>query len=129
MGFLRKYSEELYALLRMVAGFLFACHGAQKLFGALGGKVSTEPLFLTAGVIEFGGGLLILMGFFAGVAAFLASGEMAVAYFKFHFPAGFWPILNHGEVVVLYCFFFLYVAARGAGKWSVDGLLGRNPKS
>jgi len=116
-----RYSEILYSLMRFVLGLLFACHGAQKLFGVLGGKVMTgNPLMLTAGIIEFVGGLLIAVGLFTRVAAFLASGEMAVAYFKAHAPRGFWPILNEGELVVVYCFVFLFIATYGAGRYSLD---------
>jgi putative oxidoreductase len=116
-----RYSEILYFLMRFVLGLLFACHGAQKLFGVLGGKVMTgNPLMLTAGIIEFVGGLLIAVGLFTRVAAFLASGEMAVAYFKAHAPRGFWPVLNEGELAVVYCFVFLFIAAYGAGLYSFD---------
>jgi putative oxidoreductase len=125
---LGRHAERLYTLLRIVAGLLFACHGAQKLFGALGGKAMTsDPMMLAAGIIEFGGGLLIALGLFASWAALLASGEMAVAYFKVHAPGGFWPIVNKGELAVVYCFLFLYVAARGSGPYSVDGMMRRKP--
>lgn len=120
MGFLGRWSEQIYAVLRIVVGFLFACHGAQKLFGVLGGQQATEPLMIAAGVIELGGGLLVLLGFFAAFAAFIASGQMAVAYFMAHAPQGLWPIQNGGELAVLYCFVFLYIAAHGAGIWSID---------
>jgi putative oxidoreductase len=120
---LGRFSEFTYPLLRIVAGLLYAQHGAQKLFGVLGGTQQLgNPLMLTAGIIEFGGGLLIAVGLFASIAAFIASGEMAVAYFMVHVPQGFWPILNHGELAALFCFVFLYVASRGAGRWSVDSL-------
>jgi putative oxidoreductase len=120
---LGRFSEFTYPLLRIVAGLLYAQHGAQKLFGVLGGTQQLgNPLMLTAGIIEFGGGLLIAFGLFASIAAFIASGEMAVAYFMVHVPQGFWPILNHGELAALFCFVFLYVASRGAGRWSVDSL-------
>ncbi|MEO8503428.1 MAG: DoxX family protein [Acidobacteriota bacterium] len=122
MDVLRKYQGPIYAALRIVAGFLYACHGAQKLFGVLGGTQVTQPLMMVAGVIEFGGGLLIALGLFVGIASFIASGQMATAYFMAHFPGGFWPIQNHGELPVLYSFLFLYVAARGAGIASLDGL-------
>src|SRR5688572_15356510 len=118
---LGQYSPYLYAVMRIVAGFLFACHGAQKLFGVLGGLGEpgvSAPLFSMmglAGVIEVVGGLLIMVGFLTGYAAFIASGQMAGAYFMAHFPRGFWPIENDGELAVLYCFVFLYVASRGAG--------------
>ena len=123
---MRKPEDFALALTRIVVGFLFACHGAQKLFGAFGGHpMLHNPLLLTAGILEFAGGILIALGFFARPVAFLLSGEMAVAYFKAHFPGGFWPILNHGELAVIYCFVFLYLSMRGAGSVSVDGLRGK----
>ena len=79
-----------------------------------------EPLMLVAGIIEFGGGILILLGLFTRFAAFIAAGEMAVAYFLQHFPRGFFPIKNGGELAVVYCFLWLFVACHGAGKYSVD---------
>jgi len=125
-NFLSKFSGHAYALMRIVAGFMFACHGAQKLFGALGGKVAIhDPLALVAGIVEFGGGSLIALGLLAVPAAFVASGEMAVGYFKAHARGGFWPIVNRGELAVLYCFVFLFIASRGAGIWSLDYLLRR----
>jgi putative oxidoreductase len=107
------FAPQLYALMRMVVGLLFACHGAQKLFGVLGGQ-PFPPLSLMglAGVIEFFGGLLIAGGFAAGLVALLASGEMAAAYFMGHFPKSFWPIVNEGELAVFYCFVFLYMASQ-----------------
>jgi putative oxidoreductase len=121
-----KYASHLYVLLRAVAGLLFACHGAQKLFGVFGGvgghPGATVPLFSLmglAGCIELAGGLLIALGVLTGFAAFVASGETAFAYFMQHFPRGFWPIQNGGELAVLYCFLFLYIAANGAGVWGV----------
>ena len=121
---LGRHAERLFALLRIVAGLLFACHGAQKLFGALGGTAMTSnPMMLAAGIIEFGGGLLIAIGLLTSWAAFIASGEMAVAYFMAHAKGGFWPILNNGELAVVYCFLFLYIAARGSGPYSVDAAM------
>ena len=121
---LGRHAERIFALLRIVAGILFACHGAQKLFGALGGTAMTSnPMMLAAGIIEFGGGLLIALGLFASWAAFLASGQMAVAYFMVHAKGGFWPIINKGELAVVYCFLFLYIAARGSGPYSVDAAM------
>lgn len=122
---LGKYSNFFYALMRIIAGFLFACHGAQKLFGVLGGTKQTETLMVVGGVIEFFGGILIAVGLFAGYAAFIASGMMAVAFFKSHYPSGFWPIMNRGELAVLYCFVFLYIASRGSGILSIDALIGK----
>jgi putative oxidoreductase len=115
-----------FALARVIIGLLFSCHGAQKLFGALGGTSQLgHTKMMIAAIIEFGGGLLIAFGLFARCAAFIASGEMAVAYFTVHAPHGFWPIINKGELAVAYCFFFLFVAAHGAGPYSLDRLLRR----
>jgi len=122
---LGKYSPFLYALMRFVVGVLFACHGAQKLFGVLGGTKQTEMMMLAAGIIEFVGGIMIAVGLLTSYAAFIASGQMAVAYFKQHAPGGFWPIVNRGELAVVYCFVFLYIASRGSGILSVDALFGR----
>ena len=125
---LGRHAERIFALLRIVAGILYACHGAQKLFGALGGTAMTSnPMMLVAGLIEFGGGLLIALGLFASWAAFIASGQMAAAYFMVHAKGGFWPIVNKGELAVVYCFLFLYIAARGSGPYSVDAMLRRKP--
>lgn len=121
---LGKYSELLYAVMRLVIGVLFACHGAQKLFGVLGEPSQLgDPKMLAAGLIEFAGGISIALGLWASFAAFIACGEMAVAYFMVHAGRGFWPIVNKGELAVLYCFVFLFVAARGSGPWSIDHIL------
>jgi putative oxidoreductase len=133
--FLGRYSDYLYALMRIMVGLLFACNGARKLFGVfggMGGAGEPAPLFSQmglAGIIEFFGGLLIALGLLTGYAAFIASGEMAVAYFQSHFPKGFWPILNMGERAVFYCFVFLYIASRGAVVWGIDRSFrrGRSP--
>src|SRR5262245_39923237 len=118
---LGRFSGPAYALLRFFAGAMFAFHGAQKLFGAFGGQAMTDkPLMLVAGVIELFGGLLIALGLAASYAAFVASGQMAAAYFMAHAPGCFLPIVNKGELAVLYCFVFLYIAARGSGEWSLD---------
>ena len=119
MGFLGRWSEQIYAVMRMVVGILFAFHGAQK-FGMLGGDAVSDPLMIVAGVIELVGGILVAIGFFASIAAFIASGMMAVAYFMAHAPQGLWPINNGGELAVVYCFIFLYIAAKGSGIWSID---------
>ncbi|HJZ66659.1 MAG TPA: DoxX family protein [Blastocatellia bacterium] len=122
---LGRYSNFFYALMRFFAGALFACHGAQKLFGVLGGTKQTDTLMQIAGVIEFGGGILIAVGLFTSFAAFIAAGEMAVAYFKQHAPGGLWPIINRGELAVLFCFVFLFIASRGSGILSIDALRGK----
>jgi len=111
--------------MRFFAGALFACHGAQKLFGVLGGTKQTDTLMQIAGVIEFGGGILIAVGLFTSFAAFIAAGEMAVAYFKQHAPGGLWPIINRGELAVLFCFVFLFIASHGSGILSIDALRGK----
>ncbi len=111
--------------LRIVAGFLFTLHGVQKLFGGLGGN-QVEVLMSQrgiAGILEFVGGLLIMVGLFTRPVAFLVSGQMAVAYFIAHAPNGFWPIMNRGELAAFYCFTWLFFCAHGAGKYSIDGWL------
>lgn len=117
---LGRFAPQLYALLRVVAGVLFAVHGAQKLLGLFGGQqVPLMSTFGLAGVIELVGGLMIAAGFFTSIAAFVASGEMAYAYFTAHAPKAAVPIQNGGELAVLYCFLFLYISARGTGLWGV----------
>ena len=123
---LSRNASSIYALLRVVAGLLFAAHGAQKIFGFFGGtEVQPGTLMGVAGIIELVGGVCIALGLFTRPLAFLSSGEMAVAYFMAHAPHGPWPILNKGELAVLYAFLFLHVAARGAGAYSLDALLSR----
>jgi putative oxidoreductase len=128
--FLGQYSEHAYALMRIVVGFLFTCHGAQKILGVLGGVddaggTAAFGLIWVAGIIELVGGLLVATGFQASVAAFLCSGQMAVAYFMAHQGRGLFPIQNGGEPAVLYCFVFLFIAARGPGIWSLGAGGGR----
>jgi putative oxidoreductase len=125
-----RYSEIFYALLRIVAGWCFLLHGSGKLFGWPGEDPPVEiaSLMGLAGIIEFVGGLLILLGLFASWAAFISAGEMAVAYFTAHVGGVgdvLFPLLNRGESAVLFCFIFLYVAAKGAGKWSVAAALNK----
>ena len=120
---LGRHADRVYAIFRIVIGFLFMCHGLQKIFGLLGGeKADLSTLGGFAGVIELVCGFLVMIGLFASWAAFLASGTMAVAYFYAHAKGGFWPLVNQGEMAVLYCFAFLYMAARGSGRYSVDGM-------
>jgi putative oxidoreductase len=130
MRWLQRFEPPIYAVLRVVAGLLFACHGAQKLFGIPGGHGGGHlpPLMLVGSWIELAGGLLIAFGLFAAIAAFIASGEMAVAYFMAHAPQGPWPIVNKGELAVLYCFVFLYIAAHGTGPYGLDALLAKRTK-
>ncbi len=121
---LGRFAPYFYVLLRVMAGLAFAQHGAQKLFGVLGAQqaVALASQRGLAGVIEFIGGIMIAAGLFTSPVAFIASGEMAWAYFQSHAPRGFWPIQNGGELAVLYCFIFLYLSAVGSGKLSLDGI-------
>jgi putative oxidoreductase len=113
-----------------VAAFLFIAHGTQKLFAwPVSEPETVVPLVSLAGlagILETFGGLLLLVGLFTRPVAFVLAGEMAVAYFKAHAPRDFWPILNQGELAVLYCFLFLYFATAGPGPWSIDALRWRN---
>lgn len=126
---LGRYATYAYALLRIVTGFLFMWHGTQKLFGfppSQGGGGELSPLMAVGGGIEFIGGVLIMIGLFTSVSAFIASGTMAVAYFGWHFSMQqFLPIQNRGELAVLYCFVLLYIAARGSGIWSIESIFFR----
>ncbi|HEY4719730.1 MAG TPA: DoxX family protein [Candidatus Methylomirabilis sp.] len=119
-------------LLRIMTGALFIPHGAQKLFGVLGGfggqPGGTVPLLSLmglAGLLEFFGGLLVLLGLFTRPVAFILSGEMAAAYFMAHIPQGFWPLLNRGELAALYCFVFLFLSASGGGDLSLDTVMSK----
>ena len=126
-GFMRTYEAETYALMRIVVGFLFLWHGTQKLFGFPPLPEGIEiPAFITyvAGPIELIGGLLVMIGLFTRWAAFLCSGLMACAYWMAHGMNAVLPIMNQGEPAAVYCFVFLYIAARGAGRWSVDASRG-----
>jgi putative oxidoreductase len=123
-----RIAEATHSLLRIVAALILICPGAMKLLGWFGGMpagVPLTPLLKLAGTIELAGGFLILLGFLTRPLAFIASGEMAVAYFIGHFPNGFWPIQNHGEPAVLLCFVFLFLAANGPGSFSLDEWLAR----
>jgi putative oxidoreductase len=116
--------------MRIVFGLMFMQHGAQKLFAVLGRDTAAQfpEQFWFAGVLEFWGGMLIVLGAFTRPLAFVLAGEMAVAYFQSHFPRSWFPIVNGGEPTVLFCFAFLFLAANGGGSFSVDGLLARRRK-
>ena len=126
-NFMRSYEAQTYALLRIVTGFLFLWYGIQKLFGFPGTMPPgvPGPIIWTAGPIELFGGILVMIGLFTRCAAFVASGLMAFAYWLGHGTKALLPILNHGDLAILYCFIFLHVAARGPGIWSVDAAQGR----
>jgi putative oxidoreductase len=126
-----RHEGTVYAVFRIVAGAMFACHGLQKIFGLLGGhRAAFGTQIWVGGIIELVGGTLIALGLFTRPAAFIAAGTMAVAYFQFHWKLALdhekWlPIINKGELAALYCFVFLYICARGAGLLSLDRRLGR----
>jgi putative oxidoreductase len=121
-----RFSPQALAALRIMAGLLFLAHGTVKLFGwpeVEGmGRVPLASLAGIGGVIEFIGGALIALGLFTRIAAFIASGEMAVAYFLFHAPQGFYPVANGGDAAILYCFIFLYLFFAGPGSVSLDAV-------
>ena len=122
--FISKYETQIYAILRLVAGFLFLWHGSQKLFAfpPAGHEMPSYIVFI-AGPIEFFGGLLIMIGFLTPWVAFICSGEMAFAYWSVHGTHALLPILNGGEIAIIYCFLFLFIASRGSGVFSVDHFL------
>ena len=122
-NFMAGYTSQTYAALRIVTGFLFLWHGSQKLFSFPVDAMAGVPAFITygAGGIELVGGVLVMIGLFTRWAAFICSGTMAVAYWMAHGLNAPFPIQNGGELAALYCFIFLFIAAKGGGIWSVDG--------
>ena len=124
------YASMAHGLLRIVSGLLFLFHGTVKIFGfppgAQPGQVPPLTLMGVGGAIELVAGTLIMIGLFTRPAAFLAAGEMAVAYWMFHAPQNLYPVINQGDPAILYCFIFLFIAAAGPGAWSVDGLRRRS---
>ena len=130
LPWLSRWQPQLHALLRIVTGLLFLEHGTAKLFGFPvfpdGMPHPLPTMILASAVVELVTGLLVALGLFTRLAAFIAAGEMAVAYFMAHFPKSFWPIVNMGEAAILYCFIFLFLAAAGAGAWSVDSARMKN---
>ena len=125
---LSAWAPRLLSVMRIIVAFTFMAHGTQKLFGFPPSDRPAPALMSLggiAGILEFVGGLLLLVGLFTRPVAFVLSGLMAVAYFMAHAPRGFWPIVNQGELAVVYCFVFLYLAAAGGGPWSLDAILRR----
>jgi putative oxidoreductase len=121
-AFMKSHEAQTYALLRIVAGFLFLWHGMQKVFGFPGERPDAPALIVwTAGPLELAGGILIMIGLQTRWAAFVCSGLMAFAYWLGHGFHALLPVQNHGELAAIYCFVFLFIAARGAGMWSADG--------
>jgi putative oxidoreductase len=129
--FLSTYEPQLYAILRIVTGFLFLWHGSQKLFGfpSAGFVIPLNAQVLIGGTVEFFGGLLVMIGLWTPLAAFISSGEMAFAYWSAHGLHAVLPLMNKGEMAMLYCFLFLFIAARGSGVFSIDYLLGKRRSS
>jgi putative oxidoreductase len=123
MNSLTRYAVPFYSIMRLVVGLMYFCHGAQKIFGWFApGQHDGHlpPLMVTGGWIEMVGGILIAFGLFTRLAAFIASGEMAVAFFMMHAKGSILPIINKGELAVVYCFLFFYIFLYGPGAWSLD---------
>jgi putative oxidoreductase len=122
------FEPYLRSLLRIVVGFTFSLHGYQKFFGAFGGlgghKAELTSMMGVAGVLETFGGALIILGLFTRLTAFILCGQMAVAYFRVHIWISSWPLLNQGEITVLYCFTYLWLCSAGAGPISLDRAFG-----
>lgn len=127
MNSLKRFSDPIYCLMRLVVGLLFACHGGQKILGypPVAKAMQLDTLGTVGGYIELVCGFLIALGLFTHLAAFIASGMMAVAYFMVHASGGFFPIINRGESAVLYCFVFFYMFFYGGGRFSLDALIFR----
>src|SRR5437016_12304651 len=132
MNSLNRFADPFYCLTRLIVGLMFACHGGQLVLGMFGGMRGSDAMMMqVGGWVQLVGGFMIAFGFLTRLAAFIASGEMAVAYFMIHVAsaptpaAKFFPILNHGELAVFYCWFFFFIVFYGAGRWSIDGLMSR----
>jgi putative oxidoreductase len=128
LPWLSRWQPQLLAALRIVTALLFMEHGIMKLFHFPAPQIPgpLPPMLVAAALIELVCGVLIVLGLFTRLAAFVASGEMAVAYFMGHFPKSFWPGINMGDAAILFCFVFLYLAAAGPGAWSIDGMRLKN---
>jgi putative oxidoreductase len=122
-----RFADPAYCIARFIVGLMFACHGGQKLLGfPPGGPPGPlDTLGMIGAWVELLGGFLVAFGFLTRIAAFVASGQMAVAYFMVHGPEHFFPIINKGELAVLYCWFFLFIVFYGPGRWSIDALIGK----
>ena len=129
MNFLNRYSDTVYCIMRLIVGLLFASHGGQKILGypPSGRAMQLDMMGMMGGYIELIAGFLIAFGLLTRVAAFLASGTMACAYFMAHASGGFFPIINKGELAVIYCFVFLFIFFYGPGRIALDSLIKRTP--
>ena len=129
--FAKAWAPQLLSVMRIIAALLFLEHGTAKLLGFphvdMFANLQVASLVGVAGIIELVGSVLLALGLFTRPVALIMSGEMAVGYFMVHAPGGFFPMLNKGELAVLYCFVFLYLAAEGGGPWSIDAIRGKSP--
>jgi len=114
------WSPRMLSVLRIMAALLFIEHGTQKFFAFPNAGAALDPLHVVQGLLEFGGGILLLIGFYTRIVAFILSGDMAVAYFMAHAPKSFFPLVNGGQLAILFCFVFFYLFVAGGGVWSVD---------
>ena len=121
MNALNKYADPVYCIMRLIVGLMLASHGAQLVLGMFG-PASDKPMMQIGGWIQLVGGCLLAFGLLTRLAAFILSGEMAVAYFMFHAKQNYFPILNKGELAVFYCWVFLFMVFYGPGRWSIDAL-------
>jgi putative oxidoreductase len=124
MNALNRFTDPVYCIMRLIVGLMLACHGAQLVLGMFG-PGSDKPMMQVGGCIQLVGGFLVAFGLLTRLAAFILSGEMAVAYFMFHAKQNFFPILNKGELAVFYCWVFFFVFFYGPGRWSIDALIGK----
>jgi putative oxidoreductase len=130
MNALNRFADPFYCIMRLVVGLMFACHGLDKIFGAFAPKSEALPtLMVVGGWVEIVCGFLVAFGLLTRLAAFVASGEMAVAFLMMHAPKGLIPYVNKGELAVVYCFVFFYIFLRGSGSWSIDALMGKGKVS
>src|SRR6202043_2322036 len=126
MNFLNRFADPFYCIMRLVVGLMFARHGLDKIFGTFTPKEALPPLMAVGGWLEITCGFLVALGLLTRLAAFVASGEMAVAFFMMHAPRGLIPYVNKGELAVVYCFVFFYIFLRGSGRWSLDAMIKRS---
>jgi len=127
MNSLNRFADPFYCIMRLVVGLMFACHGLDKIFGTFTPKAEALPtLMAVGGWLEIVCGFLVAFGLLTRLAAFVASGEMAVAYFMAHAPKSFYPLVNGGTLAIMYCFTCLYLSTAGAGPWSVDAAMKRD---
>jgi putative oxidoreductase len=125
MNFLNRFADPFYCIMRFIVGLMFACHGLDKIFATFGGPAAAGTLMVVGGWIEIVCGFLVAFGVLTRIAAVVASGEMAVAFFMFHAKGGLLPYLNKGELAVVYCFVFFYIFLRGPGAFSIEAMIGR----